>query len=114
MRKPRDPSWLSCAELAAAKLPGMPTSKHAMISLAERRGWFALECEGVLWRPRQGRGGGKEVHVRVLPAGLRARARRANRRARLAVIAAHIASLRTALEMLEEEQASLLRDEESA
>ena len=108
MRASRDPNWLSCAEIAALKLRGMPHTREGMSHRAERSGWFAVEAEGVLWRARQGRGGGCEVNVRVLPAGQRALARRAVAGTRLALIEAHLATLRTAIEMLQEEQAALL------
>lgn len=44
--------WYSAAELAAMKLPGIPTSKKGMIDLATRDSWSN--------KKRSGRGGGLE------------------------------------------------------
>lgn len=64
---PKD--WWTAAELAAAKLPGLPTAKRKINELAQRQGW-AFEVDGAglpLARPRQGRGGGLEYHRKLLP-----------------------------------------------
>lgn len=60
-------AWLSAAELAEARLPGLPTSARGITELAARKGWNAPESEGTAWRQRQGRGGGIEYSRRVLP-----------------------------------------------
>lgn len=59
--------WLSAAEIAEARLPGLPTSARGVTELAARRRWTAPEREGTAWRNRQGRGGGIEYSRRVLP-----------------------------------------------
>ena len=51
--------WASAAELAAMKLPGIPTGKKNVLRHADRDGWQS--------RPRQARGGGREFHVSSLP-----------------------------------------------
>lgn len=56
--------WASAAELAAMKLPGLPTTKVGMLERAARDGWQS--------RPRQGRGGGAEFHYAALPPAARA------------------------------------------
>ena len=53
--------WLSADEIAQAKLPGMPSSKRAVNSLAERAGWAEHA------RRREARGGGLEYPITVLP-----------------------------------------------
>lgn len=64
--------WLSFAELAAARLPGLPTTRQAIAKLARRSGWLLPAYEGGAWRRRAGRGGGVEIHHRVLPEEARA------------------------------------------
>lgn len=76
MKQTRDWRWLSFQEAASLRLAGLPTTAGRTRDLAERRGWLAPEHEGVLWRPRQGRGGGVEISVRVLPPAQRRVARR--------------------------------------
>lgn len=56
--------FLSAAEIAAEKLPGLPASQRGIQFAAERGGWQA--------RPRQGRGGGTEYALESLPAEARA------------------------------------------
>lgn len=51
--------FLSAAEIAALKLPGLPTVKRAVNRLAQSRQWSS--------RPREGRGGGVEYAVESLP-----------------------------------------------
>lgn len=65
--------WFSAAELAAARLPGLPSTRQGVIMTAERLGWSAPECEGAAWRQRVGRGGGVEFSLRVLPLAAQAR-----------------------------------------
>lgn len=76
---PRDGSdsplemWLSAAELAEARLPGVPSTARGVSMAAERLGWAAPEREGSAWRQRVGRGGGVEFSLRVLPLAAQAR-----------------------------------------
>lgn len=56
--------FLSAAEIAAEKLPGLPASQRGIQFAAMRGGWQA--------RPRQGRGGGTEYALESLPAEARA------------------------------------------
>ncbi|TCR70491.1 DDE-type integrase/transposase/recombinase [Bosea sp. BK604] len=56
--------WLTSSEIADLALPGMPTSRKGVIDLAEREDWSRFS---ELCRPREGRGGGQEYHVRLLP-----------------------------------------------
>lgn len=70
--------WYTAAELAALKLPGLPTHRTAFIRYAKK--W---EAEGSEWRPdhpqgvwrrREGqRGGGTEYHIALLPSAARAK-----------------------------------------
>jgi putative transposase len=72
---PNDPDhyWMSAAEIAAAKLPGMPHTARSVQRIALTDGWNAPEREGRIWRMRQGRGGGVEYHRIVLPPEAQAR-----------------------------------------
>ena len=47
--------WYSATELAALKLPGIPTTKRGIHRRAVRENWR--------WRPRRRRGGGREYHL---------------------------------------------------
>lgn len=55
---------MTAAEIAAAKLPGMPTTKRGVAAKAQAEGW---DQNPALARARQGRGGGFEYDVRILP-----------------------------------------------
>lgn len=57
-------SWMTAAEIAAAKLPGMPTTKRGVAAKAAAEKW---DDNPALARARQGRGGGSEYDVRILP-----------------------------------------------
>ena len=57
-------SWLSAAEIAALKLPGLPSVERAVRRYAQRHGWEN--------RARAGRGGGLEYAVAALPPDARA------------------------------------------
>jgi putative transposase len=59
--------WYSAAELAALALPGLPATPRGVLKLVEREGWTAHA------RPRQGRGGGVEYPVSLLPEAARTR-----------------------------------------
>lgn len=56
--------FLSAAEIAGEKLPGLPASQRGIQFAAEREGWQT--------RARQGRGGGVEYALESLPAAARA------------------------------------------
>ena len=51
--------YLTAAQIAELKLPGMPTTKKGVLSMAKRDGWES--------RPRSGKGGGVEFPVSALP-----------------------------------------------
>lgn len=61
--------WFTPAELAALRLPGLSTAKRKINELAQSQRWaLRTDRQGApLARPRQGRGGGLEYHVAVLP-----------------------------------------------
>lgn len=62
--------WWTPAELAELKLPGLSTAKRKINELAQAERWaLRTDRSGLpLARPRQGRGGGMEYNVAVLPA----------------------------------------------
>ncbi len=61
--QPYDSSeWLSAAELAALRVPGLPATARGVRAHAETYGWNAPERENLIWRNREGRGGGVEYH----------------------------------------------------
>lgn len=68
-------AWFTAGELAEMKLPGLATTKRGVLNIAERQGWATYRngsgesCS----RPRQGRGGGVEYHVSLLPEMARAK-----------------------------------------
>lgn len=61
--------WFTAAELAALRLPGLSTAKRKINELAQAERWaIRTDRAGLpLARRRQGRGGGTEYHVAVLP-----------------------------------------------
>ncbi len=59
--------WFTLAELAALDLPGIPTTRQGLALQAQREEWGHPAAEGRLWRRRQGRGGGIEYWIGVLP-----------------------------------------------
>ena len=61
--------WLTSSEIAELALPGLPTSRKNVLALAEREDWARFTS---LCRQRDGRGGGVEYHVSLLPAMARA------------------------------------------
>ncbi len=80
--------WWSAAEFAAMSLPLVPASERGVQLMIERNGHHAPElaypanANGV-WRRRQGRGGGREYRIDVLPAPAQAKlAMRVRRAAR--------------------------------
>ena len=62
--------WWTAAELAEMRLPGLSTAKRKINELAQSERWaLRTDRSGLpLARPRQGRGGGLEYNVAVLPA----------------------------------------------
>jgi transposase InsO family protein len=59
--------WFTLAELAALDLPGIPNTRRGLAMQADREEWNHEAAEGRLWRRRQGRGGGIEYWIGVLP-----------------------------------------------
>lgn len=63
--------WLTAAQIAG--LPGLPATESAVIRLIKRRAWQVPERQWSednpkgTWRRRQGRGGGVEYHLSLLP-----------------------------------------------
>lgn len=68
-------SWYSAAALADLGLPGLPTTKRGVQLLAKDEAWTErFDAAGEpLARKRQGRGGGVEYHVSLLPTAARAK-----------------------------------------
>ncbi len=56
-------AFMTAAEIAAARLPGLPWSKSSVIAIATREAWPS--------RQRQGRGGGREYLTAALPEAAR-------------------------------------------
>lgn len=65
--------WFTVGELAALALPGLPATAGKIRQQAERERWERPEWAGTHWRQRQGRGGGTEYHLAVLPMLARAK-----------------------------------------
>jgi putative transposase len=67
--------WFSAAELAAAGLPGLPSSKRGVTLLADREGWAQRQDDDgrPMARKRSGQGGGVEYHLALLPEAAQAR-----------------------------------------
>lgn len=57
-------TWLTAAEIAALGLGDLPVSESAVIRYAKREGWRSRPGKA---RKREGRGGGYEYHVSLLP-----------------------------------------------
>jgi putative transposase len=66
-------TWLTAAELAELRLPGLPRVKRKVNERAADERWaLRTDDKGApLARPRRGRGGGLEYHVSLLPASAR-------------------------------------------
>lgn len=62
--------WLTAAEIAALRLPELPTTERAVQLKAKREGWHdrLLTNGEPMVRRRQGKGGGWEYHYGCLPA----------------------------------------------
>jgi transposase InsO family protein len=85
--------WWSAAELAAADLPGLPSTERGVQLRAKSAAWAAvLASDGApLARKRAGRGGGVEYHISLLPVEARVEmARRAVREAERIALAAPV------------------------
>lgn len=67
-------AWFSAAELASLALPGVPRTKRKVNEMADAQRWqFKEGAAGKpLFRKRDGRGGGWEYHVELLPTAARA------------------------------------------
>lgn len=76
--------WFTAGELAALRLPGLPTTTRGVLNVAQREGWTDRndEIHGRLARPRKGRGGGVEFHLTLLPEPARKRLMSAGAEAR--------------------------------
>ncbi|ABS69746.1 Mu DNA binding I gamma subdomain [Xanthobacter versatilis] len=70
--------WWTAAEFADLGLPDVPTAKKAVLAMIERVGGnapdrqFTTENPLGIWRRRQGRGGGREYRMDVLPGAAKA------------------------------------------
>lgn len=66
-------TWFSADELASMDLPGLPKSKRRVnIRIDEEKWALAVDGEGLpLARKREGRGGGMEYHLSLLPKSAR-------------------------------------------
>lgn len=66
-------TWFTAAELAELALPGLSKAKRKINERAQAEAWSLRNGEDgtPLARPRQGRGGGMEYHVSLLPAAAR-------------------------------------------
>lgn len=62
-------TWMTLAELAHARLPGLPGTRQGLAALAEREAWAARKGQ---CRRRLGRGGGLEFSIDLLPDEARA------------------------------------------
>lgn len=69
MMLPLASCWLTAAEIAEQRLPGLPTDKRGVNAMAAAMGWAQLTSEDgtPLSRRRSARGGGTEYHASVLP-----------------------------------------------
>lgn len=63
--------WFTAGELAAERLPGLPSSEGGMAKYIVSRNWRRAEYEGLHWRQRDRRGGGVEYKLSVLPVAAR-------------------------------------------
>ena len=61
--------YLTAAEIADLKLPGLPTTKRGVNKVADAEDWFARKnlAGSPLVRKREGRGGGWEYHYSLFP-----------------------------------------------
>lgn len=63
------PSWLTAEEISQLTLPGVPSAKRKVNELAKREGWKERRNAAgeLMSRRRNGRGGGFEYHISLLP-----------------------------------------------
>lgn len=61
--------WMTIAEIAEAKLPGLPPSPRGVAKRAQAEGWATRTTQA---RKRKGRGGGLEFAIELLPDEARA------------------------------------------
>lgn len=59
----RPTDWLSAAQIAGLRLPGLPASQRGIWNVAQREGWDHTDKA----RRRTGRGAGTEYHLSLLP-----------------------------------------------
>jgi putative transposase len=85
--------WLSAQDLASLALPGLPATERGWRDYAEREGWLTQKDKV---RARQGRGGGLEFHIDLLPP---------------ATLAAYVAKHVGAVDLKAPEAAAAARDE---
>lgn len=55
--------WLTALEIAELKLENLPGTERSIRRIADKEHWES--------RPREGRGGGREYHIRNLPPAAR-------------------------------------------
>jgi len=67
-------AWLTASDIAALRLPGLPTTKRGVLDLAIREDWAGRAGAegGEMVRQSRRRGGGTEYHADLLPAAARA------------------------------------------
>lgn len=65
--------WLTSTEIAAARLPDLPQTRQGIELMIAQCGWRSTDQA----RTREGRGGGFEYHVSLLPAAAQVRLRHA-------------------------------------
>ncbi|WPJ67985.1 transposase A [Sinorhizobium phage StopSmel] len=65
--------WLTSSEIAAARLPDLPQSRQGMELMIAQSGWRSTDKA----RTREGRGGGFEYHISLLPSAAQVRLRHA-------------------------------------
>ena len=63
--------WFSISELAKRGFPEFPTTSQGITQLLKKDGWLDAGHRGTKWRPRKAVGGGREVHISILPAHVR-------------------------------------------
>lgn len=69
--------WLTCREIAAEALPDLPATERGVQAMAEREKWGESLAYA---RRREGRGGGTEFHIALLPTTARLAYERRHRR----------------------------------
>lgn len=69
MNRSAPSNWLTAAEIAERRLPGLPADKRSVNALAIQEGWSERRADDgtPLARRRAARGGGHEYHASLLP-----------------------------------------------